>query len=154
MESDLSNIRGFLRRNLSISSSLAILTGSFFFFFLKPKYFTSITLKGLNTGLLGLKINKIIFLSKYVTQVTIGTRNQSHHCKIPSLSEAYNYSWVISNYKPLLHCTYTILRYVSNLKEQDRKQLNHDQNESISKPKLFDANFMKIRLQTRKLLNI
>ena len=33
-----------------------------------------------------------------------------------------------------------------NLKEKDQKQLYCNQNESISKTKLFGANFMKIRL--------
>ena len=32
------------------------------------------------------------------------------------------------------------------LKEKDRKQLNRNQNENISKTKLFSANFMKIGL--------
>ena len=36
------------------------------------------------------------------------------------------------------------------LKEKDQKQLNHNQNESISKTKLFGANFMQIRLCTNK----
>ena len=40
------------------------------------------------------------------------------------------------------------------LKEKDQKQLNHNQNENVSKTKLFGANFMQIGLQTRKLLKI
>ena len=32
------------------------------------------------------------------------------------------------------------------LKEKDQKQLNYNKNESVSKTKLFGANFMQIRL--------
>ena len=33
-----------------------------------------------------------------------------------------------------------------SLKENDQKQLSRNQNETVSKTKLFDANFMQIRL--------
>ena len=42
----------------------------------------------------------------------------------------------------------------NTLKEKDQKQLNHNQNGSVSKTKLCGANFMQIGLYTRKLLKI
>ena len=59
-----------------------------------------------------------------------------------------------------IHCLWVLLmgicikRRLSFLKEKDQKQLNHNQNESIYKTKLFDANFIKIGLQTITLLKI
>ena len=40
-------------------------------------------------------------------------------------------------------------KQTSELKEKDQKQLNHNQNESVSITKLFGANFMQIGIQTR-----